>query len=277
MASTETMTFNKKINLVKLILSSLFARKQPYLVVDGNVRGKLFVTNIPDDRAVFYKPDIDDTLHEVKLTEYAMKYFYEIFPTFKDCICIVHLPTMLSTMNKRLAVVKNEAPAISVNKDTEVLTMLGLPKKEDGTKAVFNGTDASEFVPVKIGHLIPEDVFVKYEEIVARFMSFIKEPIERTVTVSSAVGDDKFILNNVVLDNSVYDCVVFANIPISDGKTVVSYKEYLAKKKLPWKLKALIMYNPKRSVAKVAYEHKDDLVDVLCTSPGTLWFPFKKK
>lgn len=277
MATAEEMAFNKKVNTVKLILSSLFARKQDFLVVDGNVRNKLFFTNITTDRAIFYKPDIEDTLHEVKLSETVAPSFYDIFPIFKDSICIVHLAKLLSRMNKRLAYLKSQPINLRVDADTGHIIIDCPPEKEDIEKAIFNGTDKPDMIPVVVGHLITEDLFVKYEEIVARFMSFIKEPIERTVSVSSAVGDDKFVLNNIELDNEAYNCPVFVNIPIADGVSVVSYKEYLTKKKLPWKYKALIMYNPKRSVAKIAYEHKDDMVDALCISPGTLWFPYRKK
>lgn len=277
MATAEETAFNKKVNTVKLILSSLFARKQDFLVVDGNVRNKLFFTNISSDRAIFYKPDIEDTLHEVKLSETVASSFYDIFPIFKDTICIIQLTKLLSRMNKRLAVLKSKPIDLKVDTNTGNIVIECPPDKEDVDKAMFNGSDKPELVTVPVGHLITEDLFVKYEEIVARHMSFIKEPIERLVSVSSAVGDDKFVLNNIELDNATYNCPVFVNIPIADGVSVVSYKEYLSKKKLPWKYKALIMYNPKRSVAKIAYEHKDDMVDALCISPGTLWFPYRKK
>lgn len=277
MATAEETAFNKKVNAVKLILSSLFARKQDYLVVDGNIRNKLLFTNISPDRAIFYKPDIEDTLHEVKLSEAAASNFYDIFPIFRSTICVVQLSKLLSRMNKRLTVLKGRPIDLRVDTATGSIVIDCPPDKAEVNKAMFDGNESQELMTVPVGHLITEDLFVKYEEIIARHMSFIKEPIERTVSVSSAVGDDKFVLNNIELDNVTYNCPVLVNIPIADGISVVSYKEYLSKKKLPWKYKALIMYNPKRSVAKIAYEHRDDMVDALCISPGTLWFPYRKK
>ena len=277
MAAVEEMSFAKKMSVVKLVLSSLFARKQDFLVVDGNVRNKLFYTNLSAERVIFYKPDIDDTLHEVKLSEEVARSFYDILPLLKDVICIIHLPTLLKTMNKRLAEIKGQIPDLCVDSTTGQITMTCPPDKAEQVYKMLDGQNQSNFMTVVVGQLITEDIFVKYEEIVANFMSFMKEPVERTVVVSSAVGDDKFILNSVEVDNTVYNCSVSVNAPIADGFSVVSYKEYLSKRKLPWRYKMLVMYNPKRSVAKVAYEHKDDMVEVLSILPGTLWFPFSKR
>ena len=276
MAPAETQLFNKHVNLTKLLLSSLFARKQKYLIVNGNCRNKFLYTNISPERAIFYKVDIEDTLHVVNLSEKAADSLYTVFPSFRDIVACINLTELMKAMNKRLTTIKGVVPELKVVETGDVVMDIPADKTEVA-KALFNGEQASDksTVAAKVGRLIIPDLWTKYEEIVSKFVNFMKEPIERDVTISSAVGNDKCVLNKVELTDADGAGVVL-ELPMADGESVVSYREYLSKKKMPWKYRALIMFNDRQNVAKVMYAYKDDLCDCVCTSPGTLWFPFRR-
>ena len=92
----------------------------------------------------------------------------------------------------------------------------------------------------------------------------------------TACYNGKVVLLDVEILNEVKNCTVFLNLPFQDGMSGVSFKEYLAKRKLPWKYTVHIQYNPSKSVAKVAFCHKDDYVDVVSIAPGSIWFPYRK-
>ena len=124
-------TFPKKINQVKLLLSSLFARKLNYLIVNGRKPGTIFFTSIEPERALFYKPDIDDQLSRVVLSDKAKEVLYEIFPVFKDNIAAFFLSKFLSLMNKKLQVEKGVAPVPLVNAETGDITEAGARKTEE--------------------------------------------------------------------------------------------------------------------------------------------------
>lgn len=275
----DELKFNKKIAVVKLLLSSLFARKQNFLVVNGRKRNQLYFTTITSDRALFYKPDKDDQLMSVRLTEKAASILYDIFPVFKDTIAVFQLNKFLSMMNKKLAAEKGVAPVPIINQETGEITFT-VPAGIGIDDLFKTPRERSQYLRGEngclVGHLIHEDNFAKYEAIMAFHNRFVPEPVDREITIAQAYANDRVILVNIELPNYSKDCKVCLNLPVQDGTNIVSFKEYLTKRKAKWQYIARIQYNEKYSVAKVAYMHSDEYVDVECISPGGLWFPFKK-
>lgn len=267
-------SFNKKLTEVKLLLSSLFARKQQYVVFNFTRPNILYFTSIPAERAEFYSSDVDDTLSRVVLTEKAAKLVYEFYPFLKQMKGIVDLTDMLQATNKWLAVHKGEMPSVTCNSNTGEILIDTVPTVTTGE--LLFGEKKNQDSRVVIGKTINDLTFMKYQAILDHYHSFTKEPIELEVTVPAAYYNDDVVLNKVEIVNNRYNAKVFLNLPMQDGVNAVSFKEYLAKRKLPWKYKIDVRYNEAKSVAHVSFMHKDDYVDVVTTCPGTLWFPFRK-
>ena len=277
----DELSFNKKINLVKLLLSSLFARKHDFVVVNGRKPGRVFYTNIPADRAMFFKPDIDDQLASVEWTDKASKIIYEVFPLFKDTVACIHLPKFLAMMNKQLAVNKGVYPVPKVNEETGDITF-DIPEGTDIDMLFKTDKDRKRFFRPPNGHLvgwlISEDNFAGYEAIFNQFINFDPEPIDMNITIAEAFAKDPVVMVDIDIPNRRHDCTVGLRLPIQDGTSIVSFKEYLSKKKVtPWTYPIRVQYKDDQSVAKVSYCYRDDLVDVVSITPGSLWFPFRKK
>ena len=52
----------KKVDTLKCLFSSLFARKQKFLIIDGNNKDRLIYANFPYERTVYYRPTPEDTM-----------------------------------------------------------------------------------------------------------------------------------------------------------------------------------------------------------------------
>ena len=266
------VSFNKKMTAVKLLLSSLFARKLNWVVFNGDDPNTLIYTNVPVERIVFYRPEIDDQMSLVKVSDEGIKYLYELFPFFRSTCGIIFLPDFLSTVNKLIAETKGVAPNVRVDLGSDRFFM-------DVPKVVQQGFDIDETKPteVAIGRLIISETYELYKNVFNHHNSFVQEVIEKNITLGATAKQDKTTAVAVDLHNSLYNTDVTLSLPIQDGMNIVSFTEYLSKRKAEWKYRVLIQYNEKRSAAKVAYAYKDELVDVISITPGALWFPFRAK
>ena len=266
------VSFNKKLNEVKLLLSSLFARKLNWVVFNGDDPNVLIFTTVPADKIIFYRPEIEDQMSLVRVSDEGIKYLYELFPFFRSTCGVVFLPTFLSTVNKLIAENKGVAPNVRVDLRTDRLLM-------DVPKVKLEKFDIDEAAPteVEIGNLIISEAYEAYKRVFDHHNSFVKEVIEKNITLGATAKNDKTTGIDIDLHNSVYDVDVTLQLPIQDGTNIVSFTEYLNKRKAEWKYRVLIQYNEKRSVAKVSYAYKDAWVDVVSITPAALWFPFSKK
>ena len=270
----EEMSFNKKMNSIKLLLSSLFARKQNWVVFNGDDPNTLIFTTVPVERIVFYRPDIDDQMSLVKVTDEGIKYLYELFPFFRSTCGVIFLPDFLSTVNKLISENKGVAPNVKIDLGRDLYIM-------DVPKSAQVGFDLDESGPTEVivGKLISSDYYELYKQVFRHFNSFVSpnEVVEKYITLGSSAKQDKVVAVAVDLHNSTYDKDVVLCLPIQDGTNIVSFTEYLAKRKAEWKYRVLVQYNEKHSAAKAALLYKDDMVDVVSITPGSLWFPFRKK
>ena len=267
------LSFNKKMDVFKLIMSSLFARRQDWLVFNGDELNTFMFSNIPIERVTFYRSDIDDTLARVKITDKAAGIIYELFPFLREACGIINMSMFLSTINKLVAKTKGVAPKVYLKKETGTIEMDPIADAEQ----LFT-SDADTTIPnTVIGHLLTDDVYEAYKKILENFQKYTFETVDLDITIPSACSKDLVVVSSVELHNSVHDKDATLKFPVQDGTNVVSFKEYLTKRKAPWNVHATIQYNEKRGAAKVMLSYRDDLVDVVSISPGSLWFPFLKK
>lgn len=251
----------KKVEMVKCLLSSLFARKQKFLIVSGNNKDKLIYANFPYERVIYYRSNSKDTLCGVTINREVGEILHEAFPIFEKIVGEIDLMKFMSSMNKALAVDKTKWPVVEVDKETDRLLMV-IPGKA--------GTDTPE-TKVIVGRLLPPDSTESYDAIMKRFMSFAENPFELEFGLPSGHFDDPLILTDVDLPTNEK---VHLRCPVKDGVSAVSFKEYFKRRELPIKYKVVVQYRPKARSAKVAFHHTDDWVDCWSIMPGITWFPF---
>ena len=285
MADESKMSLSKKLNALKLFLSSLYARKQKFLVVDGNEKGLFYLTNVPYERIPLYRPDIEDTMAKVRVKGLIADLLYEALPVFGQACFELTLAEFTAAFNKILVANRSEYPKMSVNQKDNTMVMavpqLHNPKGNvevgDATPEEFETLEGSPLPPIDtvVGRVISSHAFEYYENVFKYFMGFAEQHIEREVTVPQAYSNDKVVLSSVELANPVKNRTDVFKVPLQDGTNIPSFKEYLSKRKLPWIYKLLIGYRPEQSVAKIAVSFSDDWVDTLTIMPALLWFPFK--
>ena len=267
------VSFNKKMNEVKLLLSSLFARKLNWVVFNGDDPNTLIFTSVEISRIAFYRPEIDDQMAMVKVTDDGIKYLYELFPFFRSTCGVIFLPTFLSTMNKLIAENKGVAPNVRIDLKRDSFFM----DAPNSTKPEFELDENSKPTEVCVGYLTIADYYNAYKAVFAHHCSFGSNTLEKNITLGDAAKNDKTTGIVVSIPNTRFNTDVYLKLPIQDGTNIVSFTEYLSKRKAEWKYRLLIYYDERHSVAKVAYAYKDEWVDAVSITPAALWFPFKKK
>lgn len=260
MAEEVVQLDKKKVETVKYLLSSLFARKQKYLIVDGNNKNRLIYANFPYERVIYYRSTPEDSICGVTVNPEIVPILHEAFPLFEKVIAEIELMSFMAAFNKCLANDKTKWPEMKVDKehDSDKIFVVIPPGKGE-----------TESTTVEVGRLLPPDALEYYDSIMKQFMSFVEKPIEMDFELPQGHLDDPIILTDLVMpDNVIFKC------PLRDGLSMVSFKEYLKKRKLPVEYHALVQYKPDVKAAKIAMHHIDDWVDCITMMPGLLWFPF---
>lgn len=243
----------KKIDTVKYLLSSLFARKQKYLIVDGNNKDRLIFTNFPYERTINYRSEPEDSLCVVDVQNEVAPILHEAFPIFEKIVAEIELLAFMAALNKSFAIDKTKWPRI-------------LP---DSDKLIVKLPDQV----IVIGRLLPPDSVSYFQNIMDNFMSWDpdKDPV-REIEFDIPQGHLKDPL--IYIDVPKFLESKSLRFPVKDGLSIVSFKEYLAKRNLPPHYKALVMYRPKVNAFKIAFTHFDDWVRCISMMPGTMWLPF---
>lgn len=260
MAEETVQLDKKKVETVKYLLSSLFARKQKYLIVDGNNKNRLIYANFPYERVIYYRSTPEDSICGVTVNPDIVPILHEAFPIFEKIIAEIDLMSFMAAFNKSLANDKTKWPSIRVDKEkgSDKIFIDIEPKKKGEQTQTF-----------EVGRLLPPDALEYYESIMKQFMTFVEEPIKLDFELPQGHLDDPVILTDLKLPGDiVFKC------PLKDGLSMVSFKEYMKKRKLPVEYHALVQYKPDVRAAKIAMHHIDDWVDCITMMPGLLWFPF---
>lgn len=265
----------KKVETIKLLLSSLFARKQKYLVLDGKFKNRLIYANFPYERTIYYRPTPEDTVCGVTVNDSIVPILYEAFPLFGEIVAEISLQPFMSTLNKCLTNDKTKWPTIEIVKedyDKQLIYSGGIPKV-DNLIMIIPAKGEEPETRVVIGRLLPPDAHVYYEGIMSKYMEFTKDRIERDFEIpEGSLDEGDVILKDFMLGDAIPTLFKF---PLRDGISLVSFKEYLKKRNFPIKYNAIIQYRPDTEAARIALGYKDDWVDALSIMPGTLWFPFR--
>ena len=280
------MSLAKKLNVLKLFLSSLYARKQKFLVVDGNSRCLFYLTNVPYERIPLYRPDIEDTMAKVVVKELVAELLYEAFPIFGDACFELELAAFTAAFNKILVANRAEYPKMKLNKANNTITM-AVPQLQTPKGSMDVGdADPDELVELEkspmssvdtvVGRVVSSHAFEYYEKVFKYFLGFAEKQIVREIQIPTAYSNDKVILSSIELENPVKERTDVFQVPLQDGTNMPSFKEYLSKRKLPWTYKLLVGYKPEQSIAKIAVAFADNWVDTVTIMPALLWFPVKQ-
>ena len=177
--------FKESVKTVKLLLSSLFARKLPKMIVSYTSPGVFYFTNIESERIALYKATPEDVLSKVKIvSENVLRILYEAFPFMKESICEIDVSTMGSVLNKSLQVTKDKYPEAIVDKDSNSLKLVY--KDKDGNTQT-----------VVAGKLLTEWEFDFYTEILTKFDKFSDNVIKRQFRYDAQESDSKVTIEIV--------------------------------------------------------------------------------
>ena len=250
--------FAEQFNIVKLVTSSIFARKQKFLILNGNKPDTFYYTNIPHERMALYRAAPDDVISKVTIkSPDVMTAFYDAFPTLRSVIAEVDVQDLSTNLNKAKKEYGESFPPIDIGK-----------LNENSLSMSVGGVDKP------IGRLLPEHGPVYYEEVLDNFNRFSDNVVKRQFRASEQVGEDKLILEIVDLELNKGDKSEFG-IPVKDGVTMVSTKEYVNKRNLDPLYDVVLRVNPESHTSRAAILYSDDWLDSMTIMPGLLWFMTK--
>lgn len=250
--------FAEQFNIVKLVTSSIFARKQKFLILNGNNPGTFYYTNIPHERMALYRATPDDVISKVTVkSPDVMNAFYDAFPTLKSVIAEVDVQDLSTNLNKAKKEYGDSFPPIDIGK-----------LNENSLSMNVGGVDKP------IGRLLPEHGPVYYEEVLDSFNRFSDNVVKRQFKAAEQIGDDKLVLEIVDLEMCDGSKCEFG-IPVKDGVAMVSTKEYVNKRNLDPVYDILLRVNPEARTSRSAILYSDDWLDSMTIMPGLLWFMTK--
>lgn len=250
----------EKVNKAKLILSNLFARKQKRLIVDGSRPGILYFTNIEHDRISFYRPTAEDVLSKVQLSETASDIIYTVMPIFKKMIADIEIQKFCASFNKAYRNDKSKYPEIRIDEGMRKIFMIVPPDDK--------GNDKYE---VEIGLLLTDHDPSYYDEIIEKFNKFSDTVIKREFRVSGL----RDITEHVKMESVEFpgkEIQTRFGLPLRDGLSLVSFKEYVGKRKLDPKYTLELQHDIQGNTSKATIRYFDDWVNAFTIMPGSLWF-----
>lgn len=248
----------EKVATIKLLLSSLFARKQKFLIVDGKTKNRFVFTNMPYERTIYYRTTPEDTICGVEINNTVAPLLYEAFPIFEKVVAEIAIQPFTASLNKCLQKDPTKWPEVKTTEDDKLF--IEAPTKEGGVENV------------EVGRLLPPDAIDGYVSIMEDFKKFVGEPLIKDLCLPLDHLKDDVILTDMILPGKVESMFKF---PVRDGISMVSFKEYLKKRGLPMNYRAIIQYKEQPNVAKIALGYDDDWIHCVSMMPGTIWFPFR--
>ena len=254
--------FKESVKTVKLLLSSLFARKLPKMIVSYTSPGVFYFTNIESERIALYKATPEDVLSKVKIvSENVLRILYEAFPFMKESICEIDVSTMGSVLNKSLQVTKDKYPEAIVDKDSNSLKLVY--KDKDGNNQT-----------VVAGKLLTEWEFDFYTEILTKFDKFSDNVIKRQFRYDAQESDSKVTIEIVEVAGKNGSSEF--GLPVSDGLNLVSSREYIRRRGLDPLYDLWLQFDEGTHTSKATIHYLDDWLDACTIMPGSLWFMTRK-
>ena len=261
--------FRTALTVVKLLTSSVFARKRPYMITSKDRKGQFYYTNITVEGAELYHPDSEDVLSRVCLeNNEIIDTFYKAFPKLNEMSVIFELATFSTAINKYL----------KVHKDDEKVWFPDLIVKEGDTR-VYIDVPVSRFDKITkeqvidpmatVGQVISDDTYKLYDKLIDEHKAF-----------STDVQSTEYILK----DGEDYTKLKFERVgnlgpsgegfmmPMLNGFTIGPSVEYLSKRHLPMLFNLDVLKDTSNLTAKVMMRYYDDWFNSLTILPGSLWF-----
>lgn len=259
-------------NVLRLILSSLFARRQKYLWMSSKNTDVVYFSTMgsimpfgkktgkktpPMGPVYMYKPTVDDFVHKVTFKNDSFtNALKNVFPYCKignTCITVVDFN---STLNKGLL-----DNLIYTNDDTETV----LYEKE-----VKNRPTVKNLVATKVG----DHMFGIISNYYANFERNVLCNENVSVVSDDVVHSTGSNLSYVEIDfgklpkiNSDY----LLKIPICEGLNSICKSEYCKRSKLEGTTN--IHLAPNKQAVGLVIVYEDDFVKVESVQPVSLWFP----
>lgn len=252
--------FNSKLATVKLITSSIFARKQQFMVINGSTPTSFFYTNVQSDRIRMYRPTMEDSISKVTINEEVSGVLFEAFPELRKGISEIDLMKFSATLNRAVSVEKGEFPDLSVNLGSRLVTMT--VRGEEPT--ILGKT----LMPFEIDFY--KEIFKKYNEFSSDIQVIkYKANIERG-------SDSKLNVDIIELSSPDPKAPYQLGLPIKDGFSAVSAKEYCKRRGLPPEYTLEFMRDLAHDTAKVTMCYMDDWINSRTIMPACLWYLFRK-
>ena len=229
-------------SIFKFLFSSIFARKEPYLILGSD--DVWIYTNISPSDIIMYVPSIDNELH---------------FLTWKN-------DKYISVLENKIPNLKNMICCIELSKFNSAINKLGL----DNFKLVIEETylyvvDATTNVKNKCGELISKyvlDLYLAYYKKLHTSLETLISKLDIDI-VRVPTSDNIFFIPYTNSSGSI-------KIPVVDGANVVSIKECLLKLDKPYTI-CLDVWAYGNSV-QTAMEVEWDDIRVISYQPDTYRF-----
>lgn len=248
--------FKSQSKTVKLVTSALFARKQPFMIVNCHEPGRFYYTNIEPSRVVLYRPTLEDALSQVTIkSETVLNDLYGAFPKLKEIIGAINLTRFSTARNKIEKVTKDRFPEMAI--------MPG------GVIVLRASQDDPE--PMEVGNVIDDFTVSYYKEIVEKYNSYSDKLVKNQFRATQISGDDKVTLEIIDLDCNGGEKRDLG-YPVKDGFNMVSMKEYVNKRSLDPLYTVGMLVRDGTKTARGILSYADDWLDSFTIMPGILWF-----
>lgn len=229
------------------------------MIVDGQNPGVLYFTTIPRERIAIYRAAPEDVLSRVKLSNESMEVVYGAFPILKNTVCEITLQEFCKALNKAS---KDDFPTLKINEGSRSILM-EIPDKENPgqKKDVVVGTLLAGYEP---GY---------YADVLKNFHTYSSNVIRRKFNVTGV----KDITNNVsieLVEIPGQDAKpVGVGLPLKDGYSLVSFNEYVRKRKIDHPNYELeFQFDSEGATSRTAVHYVDDWLEAESIMPGLLWF-----
>lgn len=249
----------KNEDKLRLLMSSLFARKMPFAVFTDTSKdyNDMFFTNVSEEDILIYTPNTENYIHRVIVKDEGfMQWFFETFPALTVESCILYIRPFLAALNKTKSEYKDLKLEIVGSK-------LFLTTEESGK--VDCGTILGPEVLSIYGAL-----FYRDDQHKAWIEHHKEDPVDKKQKKLGVIEIDA----NVDKEEHPYDVnknnLVY-RILIEPGKNIPHLEEYIRRAKDPCVVR--LQYKLDKQALWAKYICISDFVEVQSVCPDMYWFP----
>lgn len=237
---------------LKLIFSSLFARKMPYVIFNHteDLKDTLLFTNIPIESAIMYEKDADHYIHLVILRdEEFLNWFYDAFKIFRTVQHILDARKFLAALNKEKHVYENVKVSVKNN------------------EIILSGQTGTHVC----GLIVDQDIVEAYTNMYRQASGVLEWKENKDLTEEEL--SQAFTITDVeVCDDNIYNTKSISKyrVALLPGSDTISTKEVAKITSAPCCVKLLTQLN--NEALRVKYIYNSDIIYVESICPALLWF-----